>query len=113
MQVHSLASKDVGVSDGRGGCAYLHVSQSVQCISKCMVLGLDTDSFLNALTRFISSRGVPKGMTSDNDNNFVGAMNELLELTNQIDKNKIQRTTARVESSGILNPRCSSFRWDT
>ena len=60
-----------------------------------MVLGLDTDSFLNALTRFISRRGVPKGMISDNDNNFVGVMNELQELMNQIDKNKIQRTTAQ------------------
>ena len=59
-----------------------------------MVLGLDTVSFLNALTRFIGSRGVPKGMISDNDNNFVGAVNELQELMNQIGKNKNQRSTA-------------------
>ena len=33
-------------------------------------------------------------MIGDNGTTFVGAVNELQELMNQIDKNKIQRTTA-------------------
>ena len=33
-------------------------------------------------------------MIGDNGTNFVGAENELKEFMNQIDKNKIQRTTA-------------------
>ena len=56
--------------------------------------GLDTDRFLNALTRFTSRRGVPKEMISDNGTNFVGAVNELKELVDQLDKERIQRTTA-------------------
>ena len=57
--------------------------------------GLDTDSFLNAFTRFTSRRGVPKEMTSDNGTNFVGVVNELKQLVDQLDQDKIQRTTAQ------------------
>ena len=55
--------------------------------------GLDTDSFLDAFTRFTSRRGVPKEMTSDNGTNFVGAVTELKELVSQLDKEKIERIT--------------------
>ena len=71
--------------------------------------GLDTDSFLNAFIRFTSRRGVPKEMISDNGTNFVGAVNELKELVGQLDKNKIQRTTAQKQ----LKWWCSSFWWGT
>ena len=66
--------------------------------------GLDTDSFLNALTRFTSRRGVPKEMVSDNGTNFVGAVNELNELVGQLDKDKIQRTTAQKGIKWKFNP---------
>ena len=59
--------------------------------------GLDTDSFLNAFTRVTSRRGVPKKMISDNGTNFAGAVNELKELVRQLEKNKIQGTTAEVD----------------
>ena len=55
---------------------------------------LDTDSFLNAFTRFTSRRGVPKEIISDNGTNFVGAVNELKDLVAQLDREKIQRVTA-------------------
>ena len=38
---------------------------------------LDTHSFINALQRFISRRGQPKEITSDNGTNFVGAEREM------------------------------------
>ena len=42
--------------------------------------GLDVDSFMNALNRMISRRGVPEEMISDNGTNFVAANKELCEL---------------------------------
>ncbi len=61
-----------------------------------MAWGLDTESFLNAFTRFASRRGVPKEMISDSGSNFVGAVNELRELVDQLDKNQIQRRTVNL-----------------
>ena len=42
-----------------------------------MAWGLDTDTFLNAFTRFTSHRGVPKEVISDRGTNFVGANRNL------------------------------------
>ena len=50
-----------------------------------VAFGLDTDSFLNALSRFTSRRGTPSAITSDNGTKFVGAVNELKELEKQLD----------------------------
>ena len=38
---------------------------------------LDTDSFINAMRRYISRRGQPKEIRSDNGSNFVGFEKEL------------------------------------
>lgn len=46
-----------------------------------LVNDLTTESFINALKRFISRRGKPSEIFSDNGTNFVGARNELLRLT--------------------------------
>ncbi|XP_075167836.1 uncharacterized protein LOC142239998 [Haematobia irritans] len=45
-----------------------------------LVHDLSTPSFLSSLKRFISIRGKPKTIWSDNATNFVGAKNELAEL---------------------------------
>ena len=66
--------------------------------------GLDTDSFLNAFTRFTSRRGVPKETISDNGTNFFGAVNELKELVGQLDKDKIQGTTPQKGVKWTFNP---------
>ena len=54
---------------------------------------LDTGSFLNAFTRFVSRRGVPSEVISDNGTNFVGAVNELRELVGKLDPDRIQQMT--------------------
>lgn len=83
------------------------------CLFTCMTtravhlevaFGLDTDSFLNALSRFTSRRGTPSAITSDNGTNFVGAVNELKELEKQLDKEKILRTTAHEGIKWVFNP---------
>ena len=45
---------------------------SVRTVHLKMAWRLDTDAFLNAFTRFISRRGVPKEVVGDNGTNFVG-----------------------------------------
>ena len=52
-----------------------------------MAFGLDTDSFLRAFGRMCNRRGVPEEMISDNGINFVGANQELRELTNKMCQN--------------------------
>ena len=48
-----------------------------------VAFSLDTASFVNALQRFISRRGQPRSITSDNGTNFVGADRELREAIEQ------------------------------
>ncbi|XP_018376357.1 PREDICTED: uncharacterized protein LOC108769714 [Trachymyrmex cornetzi] len=74
------------------------------CVFICMVVkavhlevvsDLTTDGFLAALRRFVSRRGVPTHIHSDNGTNFVGANNELKELyrlfNSEKHKNKINQ----------------------
>ena len=51
---------------------------------------VDTDSFLNAIACFTSRRGVPKEIISDNGKEFVGAVNELVELVSHRDDDTTQ-----------------------
>ncbi|XP_053400439.1 uncharacterized protein LOC128545940 [Mercenaria mercenaria] len=70
------------------------------CVFTCMACravhleiayNLDTDSFMNTFYRFISRRGLPKLVVSDNGSNFIGAARELRELYDQLDKNVISK----------------------
>ena len=50
---------------------------------------LETDSFIQALTRFIDRRGAVREIRSDNGTNFVGAENELRKAMEEIDHKKV------------------------
>lgn len=58
----------------------LFVCFSTKAIHIELVTGLDTQTFLAAFRRFVSRRGKPSQMVSDNGTTFHGANNELLEL---------------------------------
>ena len=60
-----------------------------------VAFSLSTDSFLCCLTRFMSRRGVPKKIVSDNGTNFVGAERELREDLKKLDQKKIQACCAQ------------------
>jgi hypothetical protein len=77
---------------------------SVRAVHLEVAWGLDTDSFLNAFARFTSRRGVPTEVVSDNGTNFVGAVNELKELTQQLDEEKIKRKTGVQGVRWLFNP---------
>ena len=56
---------------------------------------LETDSFINALRRFICRRGPIRQMRSDQGTKFVGAKNELEEALNELDHDKIGKELLR------------------
>ena len=50
---------------------------------------LETDSFINALRRFICRRGPVRQLRSDQGTNFIGAKKELREALQAMDQCKI------------------------
>lgn len=73
-----------------------------------MTYGLDTDSFLNAFYRMTSQRGFPAQVISDNVTNFVGALRELRQFVNALDKTKIQEFTVNRGVVWRFNPPSAS-----
>ena len=51
---------------------------------------METDSFLNALRRFICRRGPIRQLRADQGSNFIGAKRELREALNEMDQDKIK-----------------------
>ena len=63
---------------------------SLRAVHIEMVSSLETDSFLQALGRFISRRGAVREVRSDNGTNFVGAEKELKKAMQEMDHQKIR-----------------------
>lgn len=79
-----------------------------------VVSDLTTEAFLNAFKRFISRRGKPSDIFSDNGTNFVGANRELEDLRKLFAQEKHQRKIIDTTSSeGIkwhfIPPRAPHF----
>ena len=51
---------------------------------------LETDSYINALRRFLAERGPVRQIRSDRGTNFVGAKRELAEALNEMDHEKVK-----------------------
>ena len=65
---------------------------------------LSTDSFINALRRFISRRGPVRTMRSDNGTNFVGAERELREEIEKMNQDVVHDAMLRRGIEWIFNP---------
>lgn len=65
---------------------------------------LETDSFMNALARFVSRRGLPKTMTSDNGTNFRGADNEMRRLFEMFESKTFQERSCQMRIQWRFNP---------
>ena len=65
---------------------------------------LETDAFISCLMRFISRRGRPHTILSDNGTNFVGAVRELKCLVQAWDTTKIADTLAQDSIRWKFNP---------
>lgn len=57
-----------------------------------VVMDLSTKKFLNAFRRFVSRRGIPSRMYSDNATNFAGSKNQLADLKKFFVNEATQRT---------------------
>jgi len=65
---------------------------------------LSTDSFIMALRRFISRRGAPAHIHSDNGTNFVGAVKELKEALAELDQEQITAYLTTIETQWTFIP---------
>ena len=70
------------------GCIFTCLS--TRAIHLEVVEGMDSDSFINTLRRFVNRRGNPKKMVSDCGSNFKGADAELKKSLQQLDHSKIE-----------------------
>ena len=84
------------------------------CLFTCMVTravhiekldSLETDSFINGLTRFMARRGVPEKIRCDNGSNFVGAHRELRqEISKLHQSSKVTDTLLQRNIKWTFNP---------
>ena len=68
---------------------------------------LDTDSFINALRRFISRRGPVRQLRRDQGTNFVGAPKELAQALNEMDQEIIKAKLLQEQCSSESHGRCA------
>ena len=63
----------------RYGC--LFTCMAIRAFHNEVAYSLDTDSFLNALRRFMNRRGIPKAIYNDNGTNFVDGERESIKVS--------------------------------
>ena len=71
---------------------------------------LETDSFINALRRFIARRGNVKEIRSDNATNFVGAEKELCQIVQNLDREQIGSKLLKRGIQWKFNPPTASHQ---
>ena len=81
---------------------------TVRAIHVEVIHSLDTDSFLNALRRFIARRGQPKQIRSDNGSNFVRGEKDLREAVREWNQQKIHAFLLAKNIKWIFNPPAGS-----
>ena len=86
----------------RYGCVFVCLSTRAIHIEKLELM--DSDSFINCLRRFTARRGVPDTLYCDHGSNFMGAISELKELSEE----QIQDYCQRQDIQWILNPPAAS-----
>ena len=69
---------------------------------------LTTDSFINCFVRFVSRRGQPELVRSDNGTNLVGAQAELARSFRQLNRDAIIQAARRREIEWVFNPPLAS-----
>ena len=94
--------KHLRKQEKRYGC--LFTCLVVRAVHLEVAFDLSTDSFIMCLRRFISRRGKPIVIRSDNGTNFVGANSELRECLQNWNQNKIASTLSQEGIQWVFNP---------
>ena len=95
------------VKNGRSNAkryGVLFTCLSIRAVHIEVVSSLDTDSFLNALRRFVARRGQPEEIRSDNGTNFVGANHELRKAIKAWNQDKINEFLVQRNVRWTFNP---------
>ena len=95
------------VTQGRSSVkryACVYTCFSVRAVHIEMLSNLDTDAFINGLLRFVSRRGFPAKVWSDNGTNFVGAEAELRRSFKQLDRTKVVTVARKRNIEWNFNP---------
>ena len=88
------------------------------CIFTCLTVravhleishSLTTDSFINALRRFIARRGAPDYIYSNNESNFVGATKILRDSLREWNQHQINDYLRQQEIRWTFNPPTASY----
>ena len=82
----------------------LFTCMTVRCVHLEIVESPDTDDFINSLRRFTNRRGCPTIMHSDCGTNFKGAVSELHDLVEALDRNKLKSFAASRGIEWNFNP---------
>ena len=90
----------------RYGCIFTCLK--IRAVHIEVVHSLDTDSFINALQRFICRRGSVKEIRSDNGSNFTAAEKELRTALNQWNHTRIDDTLRQKGIQWRFNPPAAS-----
>ena len=69
-----------------------------------VVKSMETDSFINALRRFVARRGPPSDIYSDNGTNFVGADRELKQSLQEWNQSQIADVLSQKGIQWHFNP---------
>ena len=71
---------------------------------------LTTDSFINAVLRFVARRGPPRIVYSDNGSNFTGAEPDILRALEAWDQERIQKDLCKRDIEWKFNPPAASHQ---
>ena len=82
----------------------LFTCMTIRCVHLEVVEATDTDSFINAVQRFVNRRGSPTHVYSDNGTNFRGATTELKEFILKLDKDAITNFASMNQILWSFNP---------
>lgn len=87
------------------------------CVFTCLAIraihieishDLSTDSFIQAVCRFVSRRGAPKGLFSDNGTNFPGAEVEVKRMLQNWNQTRIVDRLRERSIQWHFSPPCAS-----